>query len=87
VFISKFLYFLALLWAATAGKIGPKRQSLGSQKDLSFSNWQTEVFSVFRSKILYFLAFYGQLRLEKFCSGTGLKRQSLNNRQNPSLSS
>ena len=29
---------LAFLWAATAGKIGLKRQSLGSQKVPSFSN-------------------------------------------------
>jgi hypothetical protein len=31
-------HFLAFSWAATAGKIGLKRQRLGSQKDLSFSS-------------------------------------------------
>jgi hypothetical protein len=41
-------------WAATAGKIGQKRQSLGSQKVPRFSSYETEVFSVFRSKFPYF---------------------------------
>jgi hypothetical protein len=38
VFRNKFPIFLAFPWAATAGKIGLKQQSLGSRKNPNFSN-------------------------------------------------
>ena len=50
-------FFQLFPWATTAGKNSFKRQSLGSPKDLSFSNSETEVFSVFRCKFPYFSSF------------------------------
>ena len=78
---SKFLIFLAFVWAATAGKIGFKRQSLDKQKDPRLSNWETEVFSASRSKVPIFLAFVWAATAGKI----GFKRQSLDKQKDPSL--
>ena len=81
MFRSKFAYFPAFLWAATAGQIGLKGQSLGSRKDPSFLNWETDVFTVFRSKFPHFPAFLWAATVGKI----GLKRQSLGNQKDPSI--
>ena len=62
---TKFPIFLAFPWAATAGKIGLKQQSLGSPKNPFFQSKKLRFSARSEASSLFFQLFHGQLRLEK----------------------